>query len=37
MINPDMRAIVFSFLIADVAITLFMILIAVQNHKRFRG
>jgi PAS domain S-box-containing protein len=37
MINPDMRAIVFSFVIADVAITLFMILIAVQNQKRFRG
>ena len=37
MINPDMRAIVFSFVIADVAITLFMFLIAVQNQKRFRG
>ena len=37
MINPDMRAIVFSFVIADVAISLFMILIAVQNHRRFRG
>lgn len=37
MINPDMRAIVFSFVIADVAISLFMILIAVQNQKRFRG
>ena len=37
MINPDMKAIVFSFLIADMAITLFMILIAVQNYKRFRG
>lgn len=37
MINPDMRAIVFSFLIADLTITLFMILLAVQNHRRFRG
>jgi hypothetical protein len=37
MINPDMKAIVFSFLIADMAIPLFMILIAVQNYKRFRG
>jgi PAS domain S-box-containing protein len=37
MINPDMRAIVFSFVIADVAISLFMILIAVQNQNRFRG
>jgi hypothetical protein len=37
MINPDMRAIVFSFLIADLTITLFMILLAVQNRRRFRG
>ncbi len=37
MINPDMRAIVFSFVIADVTITLFMILLAWQNRKKFRG
>jgi len=37
MINPDMRAIVFSFLIADIAITLLMVLLAVQNRRRFTG
>jgi len=37
MIHPDMRAIVFSFLIADMAVTLFIILLALQNRKRFSG
>ncbi|MRR23718.1 PAS domain S-box protein, partial [bacterium] len=37
MVIPDMKAIVFSFLIADVAITLFMILLAIQNRGRFAG
>ena len=37
MIIPDMRAIVFSFVIADVTITTFMMLLAYQNRKRFRG
>lgn len=37
MIIADMRAIVFSFVIADVTITLFMILLAWQYRKRFKG
>ncbi len=37
MINPGMRAIYFSFVIADVTITMFMILFAFQNHRRFKG
>jgi len=37
MTNPDMRTIVFSFLIADVTITMFMVLFAAQGSGRFRG
>lgn len=37
MNTPDMKAIVFSFLIADITITLLLVLFAVQNRRRFRG
>jgi len=37
MINPDMKELIFSFLIADVTITLFMILLSLHNRKKYRG
>lgn len=37
MVNPDMRTIVSGFVIADVTLTLFMIMAVTQNHRRFMG